>query len=85
MFTTNSCLKHRILHVLQDADAISHIKTGEINADALIADVIRKCNFLKNNPQYLVILYGDFACSFAPQISFFIEKIKNSAMPKKDT
>ena len=45
MFTTNSCVKHRILHVLQDADGISHVKTGEINADVLIADVIRKCNF----------------------------------------
>ena len=41
MFTTNSCVKHRILHVLRDADAISR----EINADVLIADVIRKCNF----------------------------------------
>ena len=45
MFTTNSCIKHRILHVLRDADAILHVKTGEINADVLIADVIRKCNF----------------------------------------
>ena len=45
MFTTNSCVKHRILHVLRDADAISHVKTGEINADVLIADVIKKCNF----------------------------------------
>ena len=45
MFTTNSCVKHRILHVLQDADAISHVKTGEIIADVLIADVIRKYNF----------------------------------------
>ena len=26
MFTTNSCVKHRILHVLRDADAISHVK-----------------------------------------------------------
>ena len=43
-FTTNSCVKHRILHVLRDADAISHVKTGEIKADVLIADVIRKCN-----------------------------------------
>ena len=45
MFTTNNCIKHRILHVLRDADAISHVKTGEINADVLIADVIRKCYF----------------------------------------
>ena len=45
MFATNSCAKHRILHVLRDADVISHVKTGEINADVLIADVIRKCNF----------------------------------------
>ena len=35
MFTTNSCVKHRMLHVLRDADAISHVKTGEINADVL--------------------------------------------------
>ena len=47
MFTTNICVKHRILHVLRDADAISHVKTGEINADVLIPDVIRKCNFKK--------------------------------------
>ena len=44
MFTTNSCVI-RILHVLRDADAISHVKTGEINADALIADVIRNTIF----------------------------------------
>ena len=36
MFTTNSCVKHRILHVLRNADAISHVKTGEIIADVLI-------------------------------------------------
>ena len=42
-----SIVKHRILHVLRDADAISHVKTGEINADVVIADVIRKCNFSK--------------------------------------
>ena len=29
----------------RDADAMSHVKTGEINADVLIADVIKKCNF----------------------------------------
>ena len=44
--------------------------------------------FLKNNLQYLVILYGDlswnFAYSFVPQISFFIEKIKNSVKQKKN-
>ena len=34
-----------MLHALRDADAISHVKTGEINADVLIADVIRKYNF----------------------------------------
>ena len=43
--------------------------------------------FLKNNPQYLVILYGDlswnFAYSFVPQISFFIEKIKKFCKAKK--
>ena len=45
MFTTNSCVKQRILHVLRDADAISDVKTGEINADVLIVYVIRKYNF----------------------------------------
>ena len=46
MFTTNSCVKHRILHVLRVADAINFArKNSEINADVLIADVIRKCNF----------------------------------------
>ena len=44
MFTTNRYVKHRILHVMRDADAILHVKTGESNADVLIADVIRKCN-----------------------------------------
>ena len=45
MFTTNSCVKHRILHVLRDAEDISQVKTGEMNTGVLIADVIRKCNF----------------------------------------
>ena len=27
---------------MRDADAISHVKTGEMNADVLIANVIRK-------------------------------------------
>ena len=48
MFTTNSYVKHRILQALRDVDAISHVKTGKINADVLIADVIRKCNFLNS-------------------------------------
>ena len=52
IFTSNSCVKHRILHVLRDADAISHVKTGEINADVLTADVIRKSNFYTN-----IVLY----------------------------
>ena len=47
IFTTNSCVKHRILHVQRDADAILHVRTGEKNADVLIADVIRKCNLKK--------------------------------------
>ena len=59
----------------------------KMNADVLIADVIRKCNFYKNNPQYLVILYRDlslnFARSFASQISFFIEKIMKFCNAKK--
>ena len=45
MFTTNSCVKHRILHVLRDADAISHVKTGEINADVLIATSLENAIF----------------------------------------
>ena len=61
MFTTNSYVKYRMLHVMRDADDISRVKTGELHPDVLIADVIRKCNFLKNNPQYLVILYGDLS------------------------
>ena len=61
MFTTNSYVKYRMLHVMQDADDISRVKTGELHPDVLIADVIRKCNFKKNNPQYLVILYGDLS------------------------
>ena len=32
-FTTNSYVKHRILHVMRDADAILHVKTGEMSAD----------------------------------------------------
>ena len=44
-FTTSSYVKHRILHVMRDADAISDVKTGKINADVLTADVIRKYNF----------------------------------------
>ena len=69
-----------------DADLILHVKTGELNADVLIADVIRKLNFRKMNLLYLLILYGDrcsnFAWSIAPQKSCIIQKIKNSIMPK---
>ena len=32
---------------MRDADAILHVKTGELNADVLVADVIRKLNFKK--------------------------------------
>ena len=81
MFTTNSCVKHRILHVLQDAVAISHVKTGEINADVLIADVIRKCNLKKNNPQYLVILYIYYSYYFLknPKIHTFVAQLSLQA------
>ena len=48
-FTTNSYVKHRILHIMRDADAILHVKTGEISVDVLIADVIREFNFRKMN------------------------------------
>ena len=46
---------------MRDADDISRVKTGELHPDVLIADVIGKCNFKKNNPQYLVILYSDLS------------------------
>ena len=45
MFTTNSCVKHRILHVLRDADAISHVKTGEMNADVLMLTSLENAIF----------------------------------------
>ena len=57
--TTNRYVKHRILHVVRNADAIFDVKTGELNADVLIADVIKKLNFRKMNLLYLLILYGD--------------------------
>ena len=44
-----------------------------MNADLLIADVIKKFNFSKMNLLYLLILYGDlysnFTCSVVPQKS----------------
>ena len=64
-FTTNRYIKHRILHVMRDADAIVHVKTGELKADVLFADVIRKLNFRKMNLLYLLILYGDRCSNFA--------------------
>ena len=33
----------------RDADAISNLKTGEMNGDVLIADVIKKFNFREMN------------------------------------
>ena len=42
VFTTNSYVKHRMLHVIRDADDISRVKTGELHPDVLIADVIKK-------------------------------------------
>ena len=39
---------------MRDADAISHLKTGEINGDVLIADVLIKFNFRKMNLVSLV-------------------------------
>ena len=36
MFTTNSYVKYRMLHVMQDADDISGVKTGELHPDVLI-------------------------------------------------
>ena len=50
MFTTNSCVKHRILHVLRDADAISHV-----NLTARKFKVLSKLklNFLKTVSSHL--------------------------------
>ena len=50
---------------MRDVAAILHVKTGELNADVLIADVIRKLNFRKMNLLYLLILYGDLYSNFA--------------------
>ena len=61
---------------MRDADAILHVKTGELSTDVLIADVIRKLNFRKMNLLYLLILYGDLYSSIAPQKSCIIQKIK---------
>ena len=36
-FTTTSYVKHQILSVMRDADAVLDVKTGEINADVLTA------------------------------------------------
>ena len=44
---------------MQDADAILHVKTGELNADVLIANVIGNLSFRKMNLLYLLILFGD--------------------------
>ena len=33
---------------MQDADVISHVKTGEMNADVPIADVIKEFHLKKN-------------------------------------
>ena len=43
---------------MRDAGAILHVKTGELNADVLIADA-------KMNVLYLLILYGDRHSNFA--------------------
>ena len=54
-FTTSSYVKHRILHLTRHPDAISRVKTGEMNADVPIAGVTRKLNFTKMNLLYLLI------------------------------
>ena len=46
-FTTNSYVKHRMLHVMRDADDISRVNTGKMHPDVLIADVIKKIKFWK--------------------------------------
>ena len=50
---------------MRDADTILHVKTGELDADVLIADLIRKLNFRKMNLLYLLVLYGDRYSNFA--------------------
>ena len=40
--TTNNYVRQRILHVVRDADDISRVKTDELHADVLIADIIKK-------------------------------------------
>ena len=76
-----------MLHFMQDADDISCVKTGELHPDVLIADVIKKIEFLKMNVIYLPIsyadLYSNFACSIVLQISCIIEKIKKFYNSKK--
>ena len=77
MFTTNSYVKYRMLHVMRDADDISRVKKDELHPDVLIADVIKKIEFWKMNVLYLISygdLYSNFACSMALQISCIIEK-----------
>ena len=74
---------------MQDADVISHVKTGEMNADVPIADVIKEFHLKKKiNLLYLFILYGDLqiqilhSVTIIPQIPCIIANIKNSVMPK---
>ena len=44
VITTNNWAKHRILHVMRDADAISRVKTGNLKADVPNADIVKKIN-----------------------------------------
>ena len=50
---------------MRDADTILHVKTGELDADVLIADLIRKLNVRKMNLLYFLVLYGDRYSNFA--------------------
>ena len=64
---------------MQDADAILHVKTGELNADVLIADVIRKLNFRKFcTVTYIQILHE--VLHYKNLVLY--KKLKNSIMPK---
>ena len=87
MFTTNSYVKYRMLHVMRDADDISRVKIGELHPEVLIADIFKKIEFWKMNVLYLLISYGDlysnFACSIVLQISCIIEKLKKFCNAKK--
>ena len=58
---------------MRHADNTSHVI---MNADVLIAEVIRKFNFRKNNLLYFLTLYGDLYSNLA--CSIVLKNKKNS-------